>query len=173
MLTIRASKFHFPKKREEFYLNGPLYNDIAIIELQKPMEEFVPIALPYNTFEHYSIEQSLVFNGYGVQYHENEIQVQSGKICAYNIFAEFYGDNTFILNGVILSKQIFEMALPSLDYKIFPYFCSNFNAQEVICKNYYKLLIYIKRNCLFQGDSGGPLMLQVSQDKWFLVGIAI
>ena len=116
------------------------------------MKDTVPIELPYNHFEHFSINEDLIFTGYGQRiYHKNKFRVKSGKICAYNRLLNALNFEELSEEDRQGKQRLFEN-MPRIRYSEFPYFCSDFELKK--------------------GDSGGPLMLQVSENEWIVVGIA-
>ena len=154
-IWIRASKYHIPEGRKSRIVDEFLFSDIAIITLKVPMTKTVPISLPYNSLEHFFIEEELLLTGYGGGlYHETKVEVKNGQSCATQTLAsQLLHESDILSSEDLLGKQRLLNALLAgwFHYSKFPYFCSDYQLRK--------------------GDSGSPIMLQVSKEKWVVMGI--
>ena len=154
---IKASKHHIPKGRNSKNPDEYVFHDIALITLKIPMELTVPISLPYITKEHFFIEEELLLTGYaGGTYHELKFRVDGGLKCAEQKLKNDLMIQTFRHEEVMGKLQLLDgIVNRQIHHSKFPIFCST-------CPPNYKLR---------KGDSGSPIMLQISKEKWMVIGI--
>ena len=71
------------------------------------MTKTVPISLPYNSLEHFFIEEELLLTGYGGGlYHEAKVEVKNGRSCATQTLAsQLVHDKDIFSIEDLLGKQ--------------------------------------------------------------------